>query len=600
MKLRSAAALLSLAPGGILSQNVVQFEVTRGLPGAPHLDAPSSLTRRGPYSERLINSIAGGGYYVRVQVGTPKQNITMLLDTGSSDAWVLGHDADLCTNPDLQNIYGMACTDTYDPSKSSTNKLVEEGGFEITYLDDTSASGNYITDDFTIGGTTVKSLQMAYVTQAVRGTGILGLGFSTSERAATKYPNIIDEMARQGLIKSKAYSLYLNDRRTDSGSILFGGIDTDKFIGTLQVLPLYKGPKGKGNNGAYSSFELDFSGVTLTHTNGTRHTLSTATLLNHPAPAVLDSGTTLSYLPDELAEPIYAAVGAVYSPDLRMALVDCARSETDPDFRLEFTFPPSGRITVPLWSLILDILPPAYNNPPSERGRLCVFGIQSTALFAPSPPPSSSKSSSSPSSSNFTLLGDTFLRSAYVVYDLSHHQIGLAQANLNSSTSTVVELFSSPSNNDNNNDDDDNGDNDDDHNNNDDDNDHGNSNDDSDHDDDNADNGDTPTGLPNLTGVPTQQTTHTPTPTPPSPGDSGIGIGGGSSFGNGGFRGSGSGSNTNSGTAGGGYGTGAGGAGSSAASGVHVHGGGRGAGYRVGLRVMGVVGVVVVGGGVLF
>ncbi|KAK4140237.1 aspartic peptidase domain-containing protein [Dichotomopilus funicola] len=514
MKLRSAA-LLSLAPGRALSQNVVQFEVTRGLPGAPHTYTPSSLARRGPYSERLINSIAGGGYYVRVQVGTPKQNLTMLLDTGSSDAWVLGHDADLCTSPDLQSIYGMSCTDTFDPSKSSTSKLVEEDGFEITYLDDTSASGDYITDDFTIGGTTVKSLQMAYVTQAVRGTGILGLGFNTSERAATKYPNIIDEMARQGLIKSKAYSLYLNDRRTDSGSILFGGIDTDKFIGPLQILPLYKGPGRKGDSSAYSSFELDFSGVTLTHTNGTRRTLSTATLLNHPAPAVLDSGTTLSYLPDELAEPIYAAVGAVYSPDLRMALVDCSRAETDPDFHLTFTFPPTGRITVPLWSLTLDILPPAYNNPPS-RGRLCVFGIQSTALFEPSPPPSSSKSSSSapPSSSNFTLLGATFLRSAYVVYDLSHHQIGLAQANLNSSTSAVVELFSFPSNN--NNDDDDN---------------NGNEDDDYDHDHDGDDDSDDdtnekPTGLPHLTGVPAQQTTHTPTPTPPSPGDESIGIGG--------------------------------------------------------------------------
>ncbi|KAL2167005.1 hypothetical protein VTG60DRAFT_1872 [Thermothelomyces hinnuleus] len=443
----SSAILLALAPGSS-SKNVVEFSVSRSLPGNRTPLSFPPLTRRETYSERLINNIAGGGYYVQVQVGTPPQNLTMLLDTGSSDAWVLSHEADLCTSPDLQDFYGMPCTDTYDPSKSSSKKMVKEGGFKITYLDGGTASGDYITDHFTIGGVTVHSLQMACVTKAVRGTGILGLGFSISERASTKYPNIIDEMYNQGLIKSKAFSLYLNDRRADSGTLLFGGVDTDKFIGPLGVLPLQKPPGGRD----YSSFEVNFTSVSLTYTNGTRHTIPT-TILNHPAPAVLDSGTTLSYLPDELADPINTALDTFYDDDLQMTLIDCSHPllRTDPDFHLAFTFTPTTSITVPLGDLILDILPPTYpqsnssnNNvvedddddkvpPPPER-RWCVFGIQSTTRFA---------ASFRQSEANFTLLGDTFLRSAYVVYDLSHYQIGLAQANLNSSgtnTNTIVEL----------------------------------------------------------------------------------------------------------------------------------------------------------------
>ncbi|KAL2198543.1 aspartic peptidase domain-containing protein [Corynascus similis CBS 632.67] len=438
MKLPSGI-LLALACGAS-SKNVVEFSVTKSLPGI-HVGSVPPLTRRETFSERLINNIAGGGYYVKVQVGTPPQDLTMLLDTGSSDAWVLSHEADLCTDRDLQSFYGTSCTDTYDPSKSSSRKMVKEKGFRITYLDGGTASGDYISDDFTIGGTTVRSLQMACVTQALRGTGILGLGFSISERASTKYPNIIDEMYNQGLIKSKAYSLYLNDRRTDSGSLLFGGIDTDKFIGRLGVLPLYKPPGGRN----YSSFEVNFTSVSFTYANGTQHTIPTS-ILDHPAPAVLDSGTTLSYLPDKLAGPIDTALGTFYDVSLQMTLIDCVHPllETDPAFHLTFTFTPTTSITIPLADLILDILPPSYPQPGSEsddnsskrssqgstttttqKNKACVFGIQSTDRFA---------ASFEQKEANFTLLGDTFLRSAYVVYDLSHYQIGLAQANLNSSS----------------------------------------------------------------------------------------------------------------------------------------------------------------------
>ncbi|KAL2158439.1 hypothetical protein VTH06DRAFT_4487 [Thermothelomyces fergusii] len=457
MKPSPAILLLALASGAS-SRNVVEFSVSRSLPGN-RTPLSSPLTRRETYSETLINSIAGGGYYVQVQVGTPPQNLTMLLDTGSSDAWVLSHKADLCTNRDLQDFYGISCVDTYDPSKSSSRKMVKESGFKITYLDGGTASGYYITDHFAIGGVTVRSLQMACVTKAVRGTGILGLGFSISERASTKYPNIIDEMYNQGLIKSKVFSLYLNDRRADSGTLLFGGIDTDKFIGPLGVLPLQKPPGGRD----YASFEVDFTSVSLAYTNGSRHTIPTA-ILDHPAPAVLDSGTTLSYLPDKLAEPINTALDTFYDDGLQMTLIDCAHPmlRTDPDFHLVFTFAPTTSIAVPLGDLILDILPPDYlqsgskndNNEdegddddhddddggggktsPGTEKRWCVFGIQSTTRFA---------ASSKQSEANFTLLGDTFLRSAYVVYDLSHYQIGLAQANLNSSSSanssTIVEL----------------------------------------------------------------------------------------------------------------------------------------------------------------
>ena len=77
-----------------------------------------------------------------------------------------------------------------------------------------------MTDDFTIGGMTIKSLTMAVATQAAYvSTGIMGIGFDSDESIAassgeqTVYKNLIDELMAQGLIGSKSYSLWLNDLR---------------------------------------------------------------------------------------------------------------------------------------------------------------------------------------------------------------------------------------------------------------------------------------------------------------------------------------------------------------------------------------------------
>ncbi|KAK4649231.1 uncharacterized protein QC761_117110 [Podospora bellae-mahoneyi] len=421
-----AASVLALA-SGVFAQNVVQFNVSRGVPGVHLGSIPVLGKRAATHSERLINFMAGGGYYARVSLGTPPQVITMLLDTGSSDAWVLSHKADLCIDDDLQQETQLICVDTFNPSKSSTHKVIDPRGFQIKYLDGGIASGGWMQDDFTIGGTTIKSLQLAYVTKAKRNTGILGLGFAASEKAATKYPNIIDQLANQNLISSKAFSLYLNDRRTDAGSILFGGIDTDKFIGPLQIIPLL------ATNGTYTSFEIDFSSLAVTLPNSTTFDMKTS-MLDHAAPAVLDSGTTLSYLPDDMVDILIGNLDTFFDPELDMLLINCAYlTSSSPSLSFQFYFLNStASIRVPVWEMVLDVLSPSYVPPDDAPFKnACLFGIQSTEIF---------ETTGTVKQPNFTLLGDTFLRSAYVVFDLGNYEVGMGQANLNSTSSRIIEL----------------------------------------------------------------------------------------------------------------------------------------------------------------
>ena len=95
--------------------------------------------------------------------------------------------------------------------------------------------------------------------------------------------------------------------------------------------------------------------------------------------------------------------------------------------------------------MVLDILGGYEDLLPSNIpfDDVCVFGIQASEDSGSSGGGGndSDDDDDSPSTtSSYALLGDTVLRSAYVVYHLDSKEIGLAQANLNSPDSRVREL----------------------------------------------------------------------------------------------------------------------------------------------------------------
>lgn len=392
------------------------------------------IAKRDVYSQALINNITGGAYYAEVTVGTPGQKVSVVLDTGSSDLWVVSYKADLCTDYRIQREWGDSCDKTYNPNRSSSYKILEEDGFEIRYLDNSTAAGDYITDDLKIGGTTIKSLQMGYATKTVRGAGILGVGYSSNVASQQRYPNLIDQFVAQKLITTKAYSLYLNDRRSDTGNILFGGIDKAKFIGDMSILPIYMA-KGQAEP---IHFEVEMTSVALDLTKNGKTTkiITTDPSLSRTSTiAILDSGTTLSYLPTKITDQLHSKL-RTYTDDIYTGLtfIDCEYLTSNPDMRLSFTFGPNTTVAVPVWEVVLDLLGDTQSDLPFKMPfeRACIFGIQSTAGF-----------NEDGFDEDWALLGETFLRSAYVVYDLTHHQIGMAQANMNSTTTDIVELTGS-------------------------------------------------------------------------------------------------------------------------------------------------------------
>ncbi|KAI1264052.1 aspartic peptidase domain-containing protein [Xylariaceae sp. FL1019] len=377
-------------------------------------------SNNGTLSQGLLNNISPSAYYANVSVGTPPQMVYLVVDTGSADVWVLDSHADLCQSSLLQAKYGE-CLATYDPEKSDSYKVAVEDGFNITYADLNSAAGDYIKDDFHIAGATVSALQMGLASNTTINSGVLGIGFDTSESTLDIYPNIVTLLVRQGLIDAEAYSLFLDDLDAEQGTILFGGIDTEKYTGELKVVDILP----DGFTGKITSFSVALTSLAISPPDADEQSV-----LTEPISVVLDSGTTLTYLPEDVAADIYDAVGAIDdSVGTGLVYISCSVVDSDKwkdtTFDFQFDKKDGPLIRVGLADLVInnvaDFVSQGFQIPndlPFDDP--CSFGIQSLE--------------------GYYLLGDTFLRSAYVVYDLTNRQIGLAQANPGSDSSNILEI----------------------------------------------------------------------------------------------------------------------------------------------------------------
>jgi hypothetical protein len=252
--------------------------------------------------------------------------------------------------------------------------------------------------------------------------GLVGIGYELDEASTstvqTVYPNLPVAMQQAGDISTVAYSLWLNDLDASTGKILFGGIDTKKYVGDLTTIKVLEDPQIQN----FTSFLVDVSVIEASSSSGTD-----VLFAGKPITAVLDSGTTLSYLPQDVTEMIWSEVGAVYSSSLQMGIVPCSFAGNGGSFSFGFGGNNGPRINVTMDELVVDLSTgqgPKFTSGQYEGQSACEFGIQNTT-------------------GDTFLLGDTFLRSAYVVYDLVNNEIGIAPTDFNSTDSNIVAFASS-------------------------------------------------------------------------------------------------------------------------------------------------------------
>lgn len=145
--------------------------------------------------------------------------------------------------------------------------------------------------------------------------------------------------------------------------------------------------------------------------------------MNLALPVVLICGDPATYLPDSNVNPIISGVGATNDADFGL-VVPCALNSSQANFSFGFGGSGGLAITVPVGEFVIPIFLENGSQPTfKDGGTVCEFGLMS-------------------SGTGDIALGDSFLRSAYVVYDLTNKQIGLAQTVFNETLSDIVEIDS--------------------------------------------------------------------------------------------------------------------------------------------------------------
>lgn len=236
-----------------------------------------------------------------------------------------------------------------------------------------SANVSYFKDTIALpGAPAMKQVQFGVASASVdEFSGILGIG--AGDGVNTDYPNFIDELAAQGVTKTKAFSLALGSKAEEEGVIIFGGVDTAKFQGKLAELPIV--PANESPDGV-ARYWVKMNSIALSPPQGKSTTFSQTDMT-----VFLDSGSTLTLLPEQVVEEIATGLGSSGMDSTGYYVINCnlANQKGTIDFAFD-----GVTISVPYSEVIRQV----SSSPPQ-----CYLGMMGSTEFA--------------------LLGDTFLRSAY-------------------------------------------------------------------------------------------------------------------------------------------------------------------------------------------
>lgn len=218
--------------------------------------------------------------------------------------------------------------------------------------------------------------------------GILGLGYGQEAPGSPglqSYPVVIDSLLEQNYTSSKLFSLDLGSQGPPGvaqvGQIVFGGLDKNKYSGQLAKIPLDRQD---------AHYRVNLTGIT--HRDPT--SLTATTISTNVTSVLIDSGTTLSLLPEAVVSSLASKFPGA-SPDGSGGYhVPCCYQNLPGS--IDFSF---GNLTITL----------PYSEFIWNSGDTCFLGV----WYSPE--------------DGVFILGDTFLRGAYTVFDQDNHALYMSE-----------------------------------------------------------------------------------------------------------------------------------------------------------------------------
>ncbi|KIO21011.1 hypothetical protein M407DRAFT_29335 [Tulasnella calospora MUT 4182] len=278
-----------------------------------------------------------------------------------------------------------------------------ENSFEIQYLDGSTSRGTIASDTVSVAGLVVANqsfgaIQTESNDSGLPSAGIMGMGFpSNAETRATPF---FWNLAHGRALVSNIFSFYLS-RDVETGSELcFGCVDSTKFTGDLSWYPL----DASMSNGTNYWWNIVSDGLSVGGSQPSGR-----------LEAIIDSGTSLIYVPPLVAQELYRTI-----PGSTEDVLDLGQGY--------YTFPCANDVLLPPISFIFGGVTYEVNKEDFNLGAVdsfgdrCVAGIigMDIGLTVPA-----------------AILGVEFMKGWYSAFDLDGMRVGFAPALAPSTTVTA-------------------------------------------------------------------------------------------------------------------------------------------------------------------
>ncbi|KAK9455390.1 aspartic peptidase domain-containing protein [Dipodascopsis uninucleata] len=392
-------------------------------------------------------------YTITVGVGSPPQEQSLLLDTGSSDLMIFAASSSQCQKS------SWGCGGGYNPSASSTFKNLNMSFLFGFGNESATARGSFVQDHVHLGDYVIENQPIAMVEDSILDfdiEGVLGLGYQNRQQSDFKYDTIASRFySKDGLSKKPIYSLYLDSRRRSPTlevsntklkhkNIRFAkrekedDIDrTDKFPQASLDVGFIDSNKYRGDMIAFVPFTTkdDFTVKieSIKFQNGTKLASRSRKLRRQASyseitrrdgspietEALLDSGTVGIHLDDDIADNFAKCISrdAIYDESLPGYRIPCSavindnKDMSEQDY-FQFEFPvdyASGLENIRNKKIIKVSISELFRT--TSDGSQCMLDIVRESTYGVG-----------------NILGTAFLSSVYAVFDFTQNRVGLAQA----------------------------------------------------------------------------------------------------------------------------------------------------------------------------
>lgn len=334
--------------------------------------------------------------------------------SSSADLWI---PSQKCSNE-------ICPTNRFDSTQSTTFKDLQQK-FSITY-GTAYALGEFGTDLVSLAGVTVQNQQIAVVNdtngllninhdgaEALQPNGILGLGYpglTSAPRGVKSYNPLLFSMVQQNLIPKPVFSFFMGKDLESigwTGELVLGGTNPEKYSGEIKYTPVV----ADSVSAPFDMWQTESFGLGMVDGN-------VVTQMKQKRKAVIDTGTTLTYLDMDIAKKTLSSITGqknyTLTVESNIFLIDCSYKNTTARFQVTLMSSNKNNtvsIDMPAASLIYPL-----DTAQLSSANMCGWGI--VGNDKPEQP---------------FVIGQSVLRNTYLVFDMQQNTIGFGAA-VNSTT----------------------------------------------------------------------------------------------------------------------------------------------------------------------